>query len=392
MENRWIVLAVLFFVRSAMGFQFQSVASVSPFLVEALNIDYTRLGMLIGLYQLPGFVLALPGGLIGKRFGDKRVVMAALAMMVIGGLAMGASQSYSLSVVGRLVSGAGAILLNVILTKIIADWFAGKEIVTAMAVLMSSWPFGISLGLIFLGRFAAVTSWQYTMYLAAGTCLLAFVLVAAFYRSQEVKSVSKDTELRGLKFSRQEFWLIFLSSLVWTLFNVGFIAIPSFAPDLLRSKGYTVAAAASMVSMVTWIIIFSVQFGGYIAEKIKRPNTILVACFIGIGSSLCLLPSWPYPLTLLIWLGIIFGPPAGIIVALPAEVLQPQNRSVGMGLFWSIFYGGMMALTSLAGFSRDVTQSAAAPIVFAGLLLLIAILIFAIFRVYQAHVKPLLAE
>jgi len=63
MGTRWIILVVLFIVRTAIGLQFQSVASVSPFLIEDLGIDYTRLGLLIGLYQLPGFVLALPGGL-----------------------------------------------------------------------------------------------------------------------------------------------------------------------------------------------------------------------------------------------------------------------------------------------------------------------------------------
>jgi len=114
-----------------MGIQFQSVASTSPFLINDLQIDYTRLGVFIGLYNLPGVSLAFPGGLLGKRFGDKRVVMSALVLMAIGGLLMGGSNTYALSVAGRLLSGLGGILLNVLLTKMIADWFVGKEIVTA---------------------------------------------------------------------------------------------------------------------------------------------------------------------------------------------------------------------------------------------------------------------
>ena len=72
MENRWLILAVLFVVRAAMGFQYQSVGSVFSFLVEDLNIDYAQLGALIGLYQLPGIALAFPGGLLGKPFGATR--------------------------------------------------------------------------------------------------------------------------------------------------------------------------------------------------------------------------------------------------------------------------------------------------------------------------------
>ena len=39
MPNRWVTLLVLFIARTAMGFQFQSVASVSPLLVRDLAID-----------------------------------------------------------------------------------------------------------------------------------------------------------------------------------------------------------------------------------------------------------------------------------------------------------------------------------------------------------------
>jgi MFS family permease len=269
----------------------------------------------------------------------------------------------------------------------IADWFAGKEIITAMAILVSSWPFGISLGLISLGKIATISSWQLVMFLTAGACLIALALVAALYRTPSSLNVKTENSSVRIKLSWQELWLVILAGLIWTLFNVGFIALPSFAPDLLTSIGYTVTVAGSMVSMVTWIIVFSVQFGGYISEKLSRPNAILVVCFVGIGIGMFLLPYWPYPIALCIWLGFVFGPPAGIIMALPAEVLQPENRAAGMGLFYSFYYGGMMALTSLAGFSRDLTQDAATPILFGGMLLIVAIIILVIFRTFQARIK-----
>jgi predicted MFS family arabinose efflux permease len=387
MKNRWIMLAVLFAVRTVMGIQFQSVASTSPFIISDLAIDYTRLGVLIGLYNLPGVFLAFPGGLIGKRFGDKRTVVSALLLMSIGGLLMGAGDTYALSAFGRLLSGIGGILLNVMLTKMIADWFVGKEIVTAMAILVSSWPFGISLGLIALGKLAAVSSWRVVMYSTGGACLIALALVATFYRTPPAAADNRGTGSAATKFSAIELSLVILAAIIWMLFNVGFIALPSFGSDLLASEGYTVAAAGSMISMVTWLVVFSVQFGGYISEKIRRPNFVLVTCFIGIAIGMFLLPHAGHPMAVIIWLGLIIGPPAGIIMALPAEVLRPENRAAGMGLFYSIHYGGMMALTSLAGFSRDLTQNAATPILFGGMLLIAAILVFAVFRIIQKRIK-----
>ena len=84
MDNRWAILALLFAVRLTLAYQFQSVAAVSPLLIDAWAIGYAELGLLVSLYMLPGVVIALPGGLIGGRFGDRATVVAGLALM--GGL------------------------------------------------------------------------------------------------------------------------------------------------------------------------------------------------------------------------------------------------------------------------------------------------------------------
>jgi MFS family permease len=90
MEARRLALAVLTLARASMGFQFQSLASVAPLLIEDLALGYAEVGFLIGLYMLPGVVLALPGGVLGQRFGDTRVVVVGLALMTAGGALAGA--------------------------------------------------------------------------------------------------------------------------------------------------------------------------------------------------------------------------------------------------------------------------------------------------------------
>ena len=94
LESRWLILAVLFLARTVMACQFQTVGSVGPVLVEALGIGYAQLGTLIGLYMLPGVVFALPGGLLGQRFGPKNVVLAGLVLMVAGGILTGRPRNF----------------------------------------------------------------------------------------------------------------------------------------------------------------------------------------------------------------------------------------------------------------------------------------------------------
>ena len=88
-SNPWFILVVLFVARFCLGYQFQSAGSVAPILISEFALDYRQIGTLVGLFMLPGLVLALPGGLLGKRFGDKPVVMMGMAAMILGGVISG---------------------------------------------------------------------------------------------------------------------------------------------------------------------------------------------------------------------------------------------------------------------------------------------------------------
>jgi MFS family permease len=121
---------------------FQSIAWW-PVLAKDFGIEYAAIGSLIGFYMLPGVVLAFPGGMIGKRFGDKRVVLLGLAIMTIASVLIGFSKSYSVAAIGRVLGGMGAILMNVLMTKMVADWFAkGNHL---LVIFVNSWPAGIGL-------------------------------------------------------------------------------------------------------------------------------------------------------------------------------------------------------------------------------------------------------
>src|ERR1043166_4519594 len=160
MSNRWVALALVFVTRSSMGAQFQALASVAPLMATDLRLSYAQIGWLIGVYMLPGILLALPGGVIGQRLGERRVVLAGLALMVVGSTLTALAGGFATAAAGRLISGIGAVLMNILLPKLIADWFEGREIATAMAVVLTSWPVGLGLATATLGALAAATSWR----------------------------------------------------------------------------------------------------------------------------------------------------------------------------------------------------------------------------------------
>jgi MFS family permease len=273
LRNRWSILAVLFAVRATMAFQFQSVAAVAPLLGHQFGVGLADIGVLIGLYFAPGVALALPGGAVGRRFGDKTAVLGALALMLAGSITMAFAASWNMQIVGRLVSGAGGVILSVQMTKMVTDWFAGKEIATAMAIFVNSWAAGVAISLLAL-------PWIGTMYgigaVHLGVAALiggGFVLLALGYRAPPEVAAAATTQQR---LDRHAVLAMILAGSIWGLFNIGFATIFSFGPSMLVERGWSIAAAGSTISIVLWLAVLSVPTGGLLADRIKRPQLILV--------------------------------------------------------------------------------------------------------------------
>jgi len=367
LHNRWLILAVLFTVRLTMAFQFQSVGAVAPLLGHAFGVGLADIGILIGLYFTPGVALALPGGAIGKRFGDKTTVLGALLLMLAGGLAMALSDSWTVQIAGRLVAGAGGVLLNVQMTKMVADWFAGKEIATAMAIFVNSWPAGVALSLLTLPSIGTAYGIRAVYLAVAALTGLGIVVLAAFYRSPAPAATSAAP---SAPLGRNAATAVIIAGLIWGLYNVGFVLIFSFGPSMLAERGWSMPAAGSIISIVLWLTVASVPLGGFIADRTGRPQFILVAGCIAFAVLMVALPRSGAVFATVIALGLVCGLPAGPILSLPARVLAPATRAIGMGVFYTLYYATMMLGPAIGGTCAKWTGSAGAAFDFGAVVML----------------------
>ncbi len=368
MNNRWGILAVLFVVRATMAFQFQSVAAVAPLLGTTFGVSIADIGVLIGLYFAPGIILALPGGAIGQKFGDKQTALGALLLMLSGSLATALAASWDVQVIGRLVAGAGGVILSVQLTKMLTDWFAGREIATAMAILVNSWPAGIAVSLMTLPLIGTGCGVEAVHFAVAAFVGCGIALIALFYRRPPDVAAASTTAAR---LDRPTVFAVIIAGLIWGLFNIGFAIVFSFGPSMLVERGWSIAAAGSAISIVLWGAVFSVPFGGILADRTKRPQTILVVASLVFAMLMILLPRTSAVILAVSALGLISGPPAGPIMSLPARVLQPATRAIGMGLFFTMFYGAMMLGPVIGGSLAKWSGTAATAFDFGAAMLLV---------------------
>ncbi|WP_431271993.1 CynX/NimT family MFS transporter [Dankookia sp. P2] len=384
MEDRWRALAILTAARTSLGFQFQSVAAASPQLVDGLGLSYADLGTLIGLYFLPGLFIALPAGALGRRFGDSRVALAGLLLMAAGAVLGSLAGGFAGLAAGRLLSGIGAVLLSVPLSKMVTDWFAGREIVLAMAVFMNSFPIGIGLAVLGLGGLAGAAGWPAVIASGAGPALAALALLLLAYRphpNDHPKDGAGPAAAGSWRIPRLDVALVCIAGSLWGILNGAFAIMVGFAPSYLGAAGLGAAEIGLLTGAATWLVVASAQAGGMLAQRWGRPGPLLAIAALGWAACLLALATRTGPPALaMIGSGLVMGLPVGVIMALPSQALRPEDRALGMGLFFLWLYAGHAGPPPLAGWVQDRVGSPAAPLWLATALVLALLPLFWVFR------------
>jgi MFS family permease len=325
--------------------------------------------------MLPGAFLALPGGVIGHRFGVRRVVVAALLLMVAGGALTAAAGSFGVAVGGRLLSGVGAVVMNILLATMVSAWFAGKELSTAMALMLTSWPVGLGLAAATLGGVAAGTSWRTAVMTTAGAAGLGVVLMLLARDAPGTGAGPARATLRG-----RELGLSLSAGVAWGCFNASLVAIIAFGPGLLIARGAALGDAGRVVSLAIWLTMLSVPLGGLLTDRLQRPALLIVTGSLVAAATMLLIPVLAHAGLAFCLVGLAIGAPPGGLMALLPKTLPPDRLGTGFGVFYTVFYV-MMALTQpAAGLVRDVAGDPAAPIVFAALVMAATVLGLAVFR------------
>lgn len=363
--TRWIMLALLFYVRGAMYMQSQVVAPLMPFLQPDLGLSYAQVGFLVGAYFLPGAVIALPGGVAARAIGDRRMLLLCLVLLTAGAALLAVSPTYSVALAARLLSGTGAVMLNVQATKMATDWFAGRELATAMAVITTAWGLGVAVAFTTLGAVGDAYSWRVAIGFVAGLTLLGLILIAVAYRDppQQAGHVPPAFSWGGL-ITRWEVGASTLSGWSRMCYIVGLSVFQSFAPNYLVETGTAPAYASLTVSLSTWALLISVPLGGFLTDRWRATVPVIVVGSLGLALACGAVPAAGGATVLFLLVGLVGGIPQGAMNALPGGFLHPASRNLGFAVFLTWSYIGMAVLPWVAGHLQDRSGLPSTPLTF----------------------------
>ena len=382
------MLATLSLIRVSFGYQFQSMAALAPAVSDDLGLDQAQVGTLIGLYWAPGILVALPGGWLGRRFGEKPMVLAGGILTVAGGVLCAVGESEGALAAGRLIAGLGGIVMNILAVKMTTDWFAGREIGFAMGALFGSFPLGIALGLAVQAPLAEIVGWPAVM---ASTSALAAIVVAAIalvyhapVGSAPLPQGNREPA-QTARLAARDIALVSIAGIALALYNGSFLVYVSYAPMLLTAGGLGVAGAGAILAAANIVSTFFVPLGGHLADRSGRPLSLLFSTTLAFCVFVSLLPAasaagGAATIAALAVLSSVFGAlPVSPMVALPAQALPAAGRAVGLGLFYTWFYLGAALCPALGGWLYERAGAPAAPVYLVSALGVVALLLYGVF-------------
>lgn len=378
---RWVILAALVFARTGIGPQFIAIAALMPQVRADLALSYTQIGLLLGLFMVAGVFLAVPSAMIGALLGDRRALFLGLAAMIAAPIVASSADGFAWLLAGRVLGGVGAVFVTVTAAKILADWFTGREIATAMGYLGLSWGLGIAIALSVLPGLALWIGWRGAFLATAAMPVTAGLLILAL-GSLGRRSHAAERP-RPWVISGREAVAVLTGAVAWPLMSSGgYVVFSSYAPQLLTDGGLTQAKAGALVGVLSWLFLVTIPLGGHLADRFRRGDAqFVLGCLLSAGA-IALVPVTG-PTLVWIVLAAAMGVTVGPIMALPGDLLSPASRATGLGLFYAVYYGGTVLLPAAAGWLLDASGRPAWVVWAAALCLLAAPLPLGLCRLLQ---------
>ncbi|WP_321473126.1 MFS transporter [uncultured Paludibaculum sp.] len=340
----------------AVGFAFSANytnhAPMVPALRAEFGFDNASAGLLTTGIFLTHAAMQVPGGRLADRFGPARVLMAALAWVVLANFAIAFAGSYGQLLFWKAVAGIGTGVCFAAGARYIVASFEGRDLHVAQGFFGGSVVLGSGYVLFAVPQLLSAFGWRGGFVgsaLVAATVWLWWIVFAP----PPSHHVPASGGLREMMRSR-DLWLLGIVQMA----SFGLvIVVGTWITTLLKTTFQTpLKTAGLMGSAVLLLGIVSRPLGGWLVHRM--PVRSLVRAALLLNAAACLALAWGHwiELTLasIVVLGIGCGLPyAGLFNR--AAALFPGRAGAAMGLVNMVGILMILAGAPAVGFLADWT-------------------------------------
>lgn len=369
------MLAGVWFLYFSFGLTTASIAPLVGRISADLDISYGALGGIMGAWQLVYIFSAIPCGALLKRFGPRRMLLAAVAAIALSGVLRAVATGELSMFLAVAVFGIGGPMMSVGAPTVVALWFESRERPMAIGVYATGSALGEVSALAFTHSFVLPMvgdNWRACLLVYAGVIMAAGAVWLALTAHPEsrimetrLKEEPKRPEFQIMRdlLRLRTVRIILPASIGIFFFNHG---LNNWLPEMLNAKGMAPASAGWWASIPTFAGIFASLLIPRFATP-RRRAPILIALFVIAFAASLLLHSPPGAS---LGLGLILqGVARGSMTTLAMLILVEtpgvgrENAGPASGLFFAAAEIGGVGGPFAIGVLHDLYGGFSAPMV-----------------------------
>ena len=325
--------------------------AILPLLSEEFGVGAAEISTIITVSTLAVALTAPFTGTVADVLGRKRVIVAAMFVLVIPTVMVGLSTSLSALIFWRAVQGLVLPPIFAVTIAYIGDELPHHEATTVAGIYSSGSSLGGFSGRLFTGLLADLISWR-AGFMALAAITFAGAIAVAFLLPHERKFVRSE----GLRASGKQMLAHLRNGQLIATYAVGFgvlfnfIATFTYVSFYLAAPPYNLSASWLGAIFLVYLTgsVLTPWTGWAVGRFGRRRFMVRVIAIWGVGIALTLVPSLP-----LIIVGLAVCAGCGLICQAVSTgyvaVTAKAGRSSAVGLYVTSFYVGGSFGAALGG-------------------------------------------
>lgn len=337
--------------------------NLTDVVAEFGQID-SKASLLVAVVPLPGIFLALLIGVLADRYGRRPIVVSCLVIFGVAGLASSLAPTFELLLFSRFMQGFGSAGLLNLSIVLIADHWEGRERTNLMG--RNSAALAICLVAIppLSGILAELTSWRWSLAVAAFAVPLAVVAAITLPSSESLKLRSYSHHMQVLRISLQSPVVLATLCTGFVLFAVIFGVFTTALPIHLDNKyGLEAGSRGAVLAASAITSVVASLYLGRVAEMVTRKWMIVISGLL--VSFAALIIGSTASLWVIVAASLIYGFGDGVLIPvlqdMAATTVHPTHRASVLALWTSFVRLGQLTGPLIAGliiniFSTDAVM------------------------------------
>ena len=235
-----------------------------PQLRAELGLSLVESTFIVTTFNVLGMLMGIAAGMLGDRYGRKRLALAGLGCMALGGVLGALVHDFRPLLASRFLEGVGFILFAVPAPALMSAMAANaRDRAKALGIWSAYMPTGGTIALLAAPLFIAAWSWRALWLALAAAAVLAAVV---FARTVPETPVSRLSSMRLVVESLAQSGNIAMA-LLFAFYVAQWTSVMVWLPTFLSEHGASTAAAAAATALMVLVNAPGNLIGGWLLSR-----------------------------------------------------------------------------------------------------------------------------